>query len=114
MVAKKIYLACPYSHEDSAVMQIRFGLANAMAGKLMKQGCVVFSPLSHSVPIEPHTGHQGHDFWMEQDLPWLALCDEMHILLLEGWWLSKGIDREIQEAVSLGIPIVFHRLEEAL
>ena len=113
-MAKKVYLACPYSHKDPEVSRHRFVLANAMAGKLMKQGYVVFSPLSHSVPIEPHTGHQGHDFWMEQDLPWLALCDEMHILKLYEWWLSKGIDREIEEAVSLGIPIVFHRLEEAL
>ena len=111
---KMIYLACPYSHEDSKVRARRFTLANVMAAKLMEQGYVVFSPLSHSVPIEPFTGRKPHDFWMHQDLPWLAFCDELHLLMLDGWAQSSGIAREVEEAVSLKMPIVFHDEKEAL
>lgn len=48
---KKIYLCHPYSHPDPAVRRQRFESANDLAGRLMRSGFVVFSPLSHSVPI---------------------------------------------------------------
>ena len=80
-----IYLACPYWHEDKKIRRSRFQSANIAAAELMEDGYVVFSPLSHSVPISKYTGDQDHNFWMRQDLPMLELCDEMWILPLDGW-----------------------------
>jgi len=53
-----IYLACPYSHPDSNVREYRFKMANRAAAKLMRDGHIVYSPISHTHPIA-----------MEGDLP---------------------------------------------
>jgi len=94
---KKIYLACPYSHPDEEVRKQRFKLACKWAYKLTGD-YIVYSPLSHSVPIAHYGGrnYTDHKKWMEQCLPWLKLCDEFFILCLPGWEHSRGIQEEIQ------------------
>jgi len=106
MNKKKVYLACPYSHEDEKVRKQRFKLANKWAGKLMGD-YIVFSPLSHSVPIA-HNGRKNyldHEFWMNQYLPFIGWCDEIHILCLPGWDKSRGIQEEVHIAQILGKPV---------
>jgi hypothetical protein len=74
----------------------------------MQSGIVVFSPLSHSVPISTEmsdTVTLSHEFWMSQDLPILRRCDEMLVLGLTGWRESLGVRQEIFEAMTLKIPI---------
>jgi hypothetical protein len=91
------YLALPYT----GMRERSFQLANMAAGYLMDQGYVVFSPISHSHPITeliPQLHDRGHDFWMYQDLPWLRLCQTMHILQVEGWMSSLGVRTELAEA----------------
>jgi nucleoside 2-deoxyribosyltransferase len=105
---KKIYLACPYSHPDPLVMQQRFVKVTQMAGKLMEQGFIVFSPISHSHPIAS-LGNLPRDwaFWWEQDRAWLDACDELYILTLDGWRESVGIKDEIARAMALDMPIQY-------
>lgn len=107
---KKVYIACPYSDEDPEVMSYRYDLANRMAAKLMLQGYLVFSPLSHSVPIEPHlpVAQNDHDFWLKQDFAWLKYCDELHVLMAHGWEKSFGVAEEIKFATRCSMPIVYH------
>ena len=103
-----LYLACPYSHPNSLVREKRFHTANHVAAKLMQCGIVVFSPLSHSVPISTEFSDSvtlSHEFWMSQDLPILRRCDEMLLLGLSGWRHSLGVGREMFEAMTLKIPI---------
>jgi len=104
---KKIYLACPYSHKDPAARAMRGEIVNIKAANLMMQGHLVFSPLSHSHSISAHCSVDpcDHDFWLRQDLWILAICDEMHILCLDGWRESKGIKTEIEFAEKLGIDV---------
>jgi len=101
---KLIYLACPYSHDDPKTMQFRFIWANRAAYYLMRQGYVVFSPLSHSVPIEKEVAAQGQkntwSFWKMQDFPMIRVCDEFWIFMLDGWEESEGIQDEL-ESVAL-------------
>ena len=107
----KIYLACPYSHEDIAVRHYRFEKANLKAAVLMLKGNIVFSPISHSVPIGNHMpeGMETHfKFWMKQDLPFIDWCDELWVLTLDGaWQKSEGVNREIEYATELGKRIKF-------
>ena len=106
----KVYLATPYSHEDKMLHSIRFEQVSAKAAQLMEAGYKVFSPISHSHPISTYCKPENntHDFWLRQDFWILELCDEMHILCLDGWRTSKGVDAEIVKANELGIPIVHH------
>ena len=103
---KKIYLACPYFHEDDAVKNSRFEKVNEMAGKLMKEGYIVFSPLSHSVPIDrTFTEEKLHDFWLTQDGPFVDWADELWILTLAGWRESYGVNWEAERALKQGKPV---------
>ena len=113
---KKIYLACPYRHNDFSVMEKRVENVNIIAAKLMLQGHVVFSPISHSHPIEM-TGlklPQGWEFWSKQDLPFLEWCDELYVATLPGWHISEGVRAEILAAGRLRKTIVYIRLSEYL
>lgn len=94
------YLAAPYSHQDPSIMHARFLAANRAAGKLMRDGKTVFSPISHSVPIADALGggHLDRAFWMRTDLPLLDFCDRLIVLKLDGWQDSLGVTTEIQYA----------------
>jgi hypothetical protein len=47
-----------------------------------------------------------HEFWMFQDLPILRCCDKVVLLQLEGWEESCGVQKELEMAKTLNIPVV--------
>ena len=99
----KIYLCAPYSAPTPEEREARFIQANKAAAKLMLEGHVVFSPISHSHPIAHHIGnHLSHEFWLKQDFAFMEWADEMVILTAPGWTKSKGIQLEIDEWVDIG------------
>jgi len=96
-------------------MVYRVAMANKVAGYLMRRGLIVFSPLSHSVPIADHIGnHLSHNFWLKQDLYWLTKCDVLIVLCLPGWTQSFGVNIEIQTAIRHNIPVRYIRLKGSL
>jgi len=108
-----IYLATPYSHPVQAVREARFRAVTRFAADLLKQGQVVFSPITHSHPLEV-LGNlpQGWEFWQTQDLEFLRLCDELHVLCMEGWKESVGVQGEIGWwQRNRPTPIIYHRYE---
>jgi nucleoside 2-deoxyribosyltransferase len=108
---KKIYLACPYSHEKGGIRSMRFDLVNAAAAKLMREGYLVFSPISHTHPIaERGDLPKGWDFWEAYDRTFIDWADEVHVLMLDGWKESKGVTAEIAIAKELGKPV--HYIED--
>ena len=109
---KRIYLAAPYSHYDMNVRKFRVERVDKKAAELMMQGDLVFSPLSHSHPISKHCSANpcDHDFWLRQDLWILDICDEFHILCLDGWKESRGIQTELDRAIELGLKVVEHEI----
>ena len=105
---KKAYLCWPYTHDDPEVIEARVLAADKKAAELMKKGYNVFSPLSHSHRIAHHIGnHIDHDFWLEQDLPFIDWCDVVFVPLVEGAAESAGIRREVKYATKIGKPIEF-------
>lgn len=111
------YLAVPYSHPDSKVREARFIAANRAAYRLMQRGDVVFSPISHSHPIEVESGVIGdHEFWAKQDDAFQDRATHVAVLMIEGWKESRGVQREIQIATETDIPIEYldHKWAEPL
>jgi hypothetical protein len=101
-----IYLACPYSHADPAVMATRFEAVNKAAAKLMAQGNYVFSPISHTHPIAlAGTLPRGWEYWEGYDRRILSCCDRIIVLRLEGWEQSTGVTAEIKIGHELRIPV---------
>lgn len=113
---KKIYLAIPYSWNPNR----SFEIANKMTAKLMSDGNVVFSPVSHSHPIAdflPADIRTNSDWWMTQDLPLVEWADELHVVLIGEFGHdlienSIGVQAEISHAVKNNKPVIIHEYYE--
>jgi hypothetical protein len=92
----RVYVAGPYTQGDVAE-NVRAAIL--AADWLAQQGCVPFCPhLSHFWHLlNPHP----YEFWLAQDLAWLAVCDAL--VRLPG--PSAGADGEVAEARRLGLPV---------
>ena len=107
-----IYLATPYSDKDPAVRQLRFEHVNQVAGALMRQGHLIFSPISHTHPIALSGDlPKGWDFWQRYDQKFLDCCDEVWILCVAGWKESVGVRGEIAVANYLRKQIRYVRVD---
>jgi hypothetical protein len=108
-----IYLASPYSHADPSVREARYQAACRTTAALLKAGLVVFSPIVHSHPLVAFDLPTGWDFWELIDRAYLARCDEVVVLMLDGWQQSVGVREEIRIARELGKPVRFLDVDEA-
>lgn len=113
---KLIYLAAPYRHDDPEVMEKRAALTNVVAARIMQEGYAVFSPLSHSIPINEELHLSNRDnfyFWLTQDLEILDRCDELWILdhnidpRFGHMNKSRGCMREYRHAIATNKRIYF-------
>jgi hypothetical protein len=108
MKTELIYLACPYSHQDVSVRIARFEAANKTAAKLIEAGNHVFSPISHTHPIEMAAQGKlpmGWEYWAAYDERMIGYCDRLIVLAIEGWTISTGVQAEITIARKKGIPV---------
>lgn len=107
----RIYLAIPYTFNPFLSHQI----ANKVAAQLMKEGHVVFSPISHSHHISDHLPdlvRTDSDWWMTQDLPFVEWADEVHVVQIgiDGGKLigkSRGVQAEMAHACKHSKPIKY-------
>lgn len=112
VMQKPIYLATPYSHSDKTIMESRFDQACKIAGKLMLDGHVIFSPIAHMHPIAVlYDLPRGWDFWHKYDVAMLQASSKFIVAKMEGWEQSKGIAGEINIAKSLKLPVEFMEVE---
>jgi nucleoside 2-deoxyribosyltransferase len=102
----KIYLAGPYSHPDPGIRRQRFEALNHAAALVMREGHIVFSPISHSHPIAVQCDlPKGFEFWQKQDLSFIDWCDEVWVVPISGYRESKGLRAEIEYAKRIGKPV---------
>jgi hypothetical protein len=94
----KIYVSGPYTKGDPCENTHRAIIA----------GNAIFD--AGHVPFVPHVSHFWHtvtprpyEDWMKLDLAFLSACDA--IVRLPGE--SSGADREVAEALRLGIPVYY-------
>lgn len=100
-----IYLASPYSHPDAYVRELRFQAACRVVARLMLAGRAAFSPIVHSHPLVRHGLPTAWDFWERIDREHLERCDEVLVLMLDGWLDSVGVAAEIRIAAEFGKPV---------
>lgn len=95
-----VYLACPYTDSKVHVREERFRAATEAAAALIRQGRIVFSPITMTHPIDvvlsEGEGTLGSDFWVSFDEAFMSCCSEMIILQVPGWNTSRGIAREVE------------------
>lgn len=83
------YLSCPYSDPDPFVKGIRHTIATRVAFELMSQGIMVYSPLTHNLPIDQLGIHGTWATWKDFDHTMLSRCDRLIVLKLPGWKIPK-------------------------
>lgn len=49
----------------------------------------------------------GWEFWQGYDQHMISLCDEVHVLMLQGWTNSVGVTAEIKIAKRLNKPFYY-------
>ena len=92
-----IYIASPYSHDDPAVMQKRFELAQEFVAESLNAGVTVFSPIVHCHEMaQKFNMPTDFDFWQKYCTDMLSCATMMVVLPMQGWQDSKGIASEIQ------------------
>ena len=101
-----VYLACPYTHEDPKITQLRYAVSVHIAGHLFKQGIMVFAASMHNAFLGTMTG-LGDQFstWQPFNHAMIERADKLMVVTMEGWELSKGVQDQIQYAKSLNKPV---------
>ena len=100
-----IYLASPYSSLNAPDRERRYQQTCRAVVHLMRNGCVVFSPVVHSHPLVQYGLPYDWMYWEHVDRTLLEHCDEVVVLKLDGWMFSRGVQAEIKMARELGKPI---------
>jgi hypothetical protein len=103
----KIYLAIPYSKYELK----SFDIANKVAASLIKEGFIVYSPISMSHPISIVSGLQGcWETWKKIDFEFIKWCDEVIVINFDEDAVknSVGVQDEIRYAKELGKKITFY------
>lgn len=106
-----LYLASPFSHDDPEVREARYKAALAETALMLSSGHNVFSPICYSYQFERDCGLSDWAFWMRVDLDILSRCGEVHVLMLPGWDVSRGVKAEIEHARKIGKPIKLRKPE---
>jgi hypothetical protein len=102
------YLACPYTHPDPSVRRARFDAVTRLAARLIQGGEVIYAPICHSHPITETGLPMAWDFWRDQSLAMLAVCDQVLVYCLDGWEHSVGVMAEIAAATQAGKRVRYH------
>lgn len=102
-----IYLASPYTHASKSVMSERIENVNKIAAKLIQQGKIVFSPLTHNVTLQKYGVPSGWDSWKKFNRLMMRNCSNVLVLKQKGWDKSIGVQNEIVLAKKLGLTITY-------
>ncbi|MBS0619896.1 MAG: DUF1937 family protein [Verrucomicrobia bacterium] len=108
------YLSCPYFDPDPLVKETRHAIVNRVAFDLLRQGTMVYSPLTHNLPIDRLGIHGDWVAWKNFDHAMLSRCDRLIVLKLTGWEKSKGVAAEIACAEKLEKPIEWMEIHEEM
>jgi hypothetical protein len=107
-----IYLAIPYSHPSEEVRNYRLHLVSDIAGKLMNEGNVVFSPISHGDTIAKiHNLPTDWEYWEKSCKSFVSRSTKVIVVMADGWDISTGVSEEIKLANELGIPVEYYSVD---
>lgn len=109
------YLASPYSHPDADVMTQRCNAVMDKANELIQKGLMVYSPITHNVPIVARTGTPpGWEQWQHFDKAMLGSAAYMLVYCLEGWEKSTGIKGELDFCAETDKPVFYLNVDQVI
>ena len=105
---RMVYLATPYSKFPGGI-DAGFRSACEVAGKLLRHGVTVYSPIAHTHPIAIHGDIDplDHLIWLPFDEAMMDVCDAICVAKLPSWESSSGVAYEIEWFQSRSKPVFF-------
>lgn len=105
---KLIYLASPYSHSNDDIREMNYKIVSKIAANMIFEGNVVLSPISYGHNLLNFCEMPSDwDFWYNFCVTFLLKCDELMVVKMAGWDVSKGVLEEIEIAKNHNIKISF-------
>lgn len=106
--SKKVVVVAPFNTPDVELKKKRVHSIAVYCGELFKQGIVPVSALLLGLAIAEHNDLPTDSAtWINFSKNCVRGCDELHVLQLEGYLDSIGVQLEITEAMELGIKIKY-------
>ncbi len=103
-----IFLASPYSHSIESVREYRYRQAAKACRFLLERGVSVYSPIVHWHPVATFYGlRTDAGYYERMNDPFMEKAKELAVVCLSGWIESIGVQREIQQATTLNLPISY-------
>lgn len=118
---KRVYLANPYScrtdNEDynGLIRTVRKAVESYMGGVLKKKyGVTLILPIAQSESMANICAFgTGFGEWAQDDFTYIEGCDELWVLLEDGWEESIGVQAEIKFALDHNKPVKYVDLLDA-
>jgi hypothetical protein len=106
--SKLIYLASPYSHPNDDIREMNYKIVSNIAANMVSEGKVVLSPISYGHNLLNFCNMPSDwEFWYNFCVTFLLKCDELIVVKMPGWDISKGVLEEIEIAKNHNIKISF-------
>lgn len=101
-----VYLASPYSKYRLGI-EVAFKDVSWVAGRLLKEGVKVYSPIAHTHPLAIYGELDpfDHSIWLPFDEVIMSRSDALVVAKMPGWETSYGVKHEIEFFQKAGKPI---------
>ena len=106
-----IFVISPYTDDDPAIIAQRVRAAEKYIANLTQQGIVAYS----TIAAMDHIVHEyelrsDYAFWRKHCETMMECSKEVHVLQLDGWKESEGVQQEMLWALNLGKNLTFIKL----
>lgn len=104
-----IYLASPYTHPDPFIREERYLRAcKVLAEQYLAKKRWAYSPIVHCHELAKIVQlPREASFWGDYNHHMLTYSSALHVLRIDGWMESAGVEQEIKWADELGKPVEF-------
>lgn len=112
-----LFLSCPYSSTDPAVIDARVKAFSAVAAQIEREGRYHASGALFNQMLLDRGEQLPNDFqfWESYSYSALDMSARVGAILLPGWRVSTGVGKELDRARDRGIPIDwYHPFNEDL
>lgn len=113
-LTKMIYVASPYSHPSEIVRLGRYEFVTKLIGQLQDHYPYAFiGPITQSHHTAKYMLKDNTEFvaWARRDLTYISRCNEVWVVMMDGWKESKGVIEEILFAETHAIRVRYFNPE---
>lgn len=104
---KKVFISMPYSGTLDQ-MNERVKHAKEYSVILLQRGIVPVCPVTSGHLLVEHSDIElSHQSWLQYAYEFFEMCDEVHVLQLQGWKESLGVAEEVYWARRSNKPVTF-------